>query len=151
MASPKISVEDWVDISNLFGKYQWLVDAGDAEGWSDLFTEDGFFEGLGPGFHGREELKQIPRLGLVFGGGGRHMPSSIWMEYGASPDEVFLHCYNQFSVWSPDEPTQFLQLALSKIHLLRIAGEWKLKSNTIKGLRDAPGAISIDTVQTDDV
>jgi hypothetical protein len=138
VAMPKITVEDWVDISNLLGKYQWLVDDGDEQGWSSLFTEDGFFEGLPPDYHGREELKQIPRMS--FGGLSRHLPGSIWMEYGANQDEVFVRLYNLFSVWAPEQEPQFMQFALSRLHLLRIDGEWKIRSNTIKGLRQIAAA-----------
>jgi hypothetical protein len=137
MAKPKITVEDWVDISNFFGRYQWLVDTGDEEGWSNLFTEDGAFIGLMDGFYGREALKQIPSMARsIFNCRARHMPGSIWMEYGDSQDEVFLHCYNLFSFWPEGQETQWPQLANSRLHLLRIDGGWMIKSNTIEGLRD---------------
>jgi hypothetical protein len=140
---PKISVEDWVDISNLLGRYQWLFDRGDGEAWATLFTEDGVFEGLGPTpFRGHEALKQIPPMGGYFRFLARHMPGSIWMEYGEGQDEIFVHLYNLFSTWLPEEGPRFQQMADCTLHLARIDGEWKLKSNVIKGLLPPPGAVA---------
>jgi hypothetical protein len=142
MTNTKISVEDWVDISNLLGKYQWLVDECDEDGWSGLFTEDGVFEGLGPIFRGREELKQIPRASTQFNGFARHLPGSLWMEYGATQDEVLVRLYTMISMWAP-EP-QFLQFALATMHLVRRDGGWLVKSNTIKCLRDMSQVATLD-------
>src|SRR5271156_2454548 len=52
-----ISVQDFVAIQNLVGKYQWLVDGGDSEGWAALWTEDVAFSGATTEpFVGREAL-----------------------------------------------------------------------------------------------
>jgi len=57
-----IDPADYVAIQQLLGRYCQLVDAGDAEGWADLFLEDGEFvvEG-GATMRGRAQLAEIVR------------------------------------------------------------------------------------------
>src|SRR5690349_3599799 len=74
MSGKLASTEDFVSIQNLMGLYQWCVDEGDEEGYSNLFCEDGAMLGLpevmGPpeSFRGREGLKRIPAMMAGFGG-----------------------------------------------------------------------------------
>ena len=35
-----VSTDDYVSVSDFLGRYAWRVDAGDAEGWAALWTED---------------------------------------------------------------------------------------------------------------
>jgi hypothetical protein len=133
----KISVEDWVEISNLIGKYQWLVDEGD-ESWADLFTEDGAFTGARDGYHGRDALQRAAALTLAsFEGKMRHSPGAVWIEYGETTDEAFARYYSLVTTWFEDPGPEFFNMALCRVHLLRIDGTWKIKSNTMKGLAKA--------------
>jgi len=53
---------DYVEIQQLLGRYCQLVDAGDAEGWAELFLEDGeFVIESGATMRGREQLAGIVR------------------------------------------------------------------------------------------
>ncbi len=132
MPEKKISVEDWVEIANLIGKYQWLIDDGD-ESWADLFVQDGaFLSEAGEGYRGHEALKNAALMIRDFGGMMRHSPGALWIEYGATPDEAFARFYNLVTTWEK-EPA-FFNMALCKAHLVRIDGDWKIKTNTMKGL-----------------
>ena len=134
MGSLDISTDDFVAISNLMGHYQFLVDAGDEEGWASLFTEDGAFFGL-PGMdpvEGREALKQIPKLAAQMGGKGRHLTGSFSVRYGDSRDEAFAQYYVLFLNW--EDESKLTLFADVRTHLVRVGDGWKIKSNTMKAL-----------------
>ena len=38
-----LSTDDVIEIQQLYAKYNWTIDAGDAEGWATTFTADGVF------------------------------------------------------------------------------------------------------------
>lgn len=130
----QVSVQDFVTIQNLMGKYQWMVDDGNAEGWASLFTEDGLFtNGVLPPHKGHAELKKIPAGVLeTFGDKMRHLMGTFYVEYGDSTDEAYARYYNLVTTWIKDEGAKMFCMALSTTHLVRINDEWKIKSNTIK-------------------
>src|SRR5580765_4983896 len=39
----KLTTDDLVEIQQLYAKYNWTLDAGDAEGYASTFTPDGVF------------------------------------------------------------------------------------------------------------
>ena len=138
MAADLVSSEDYAAMLNLMGIYQHLVDAGDEEGWADLFTEDGAFLGLpeevapGGGVRGREGLKQVPRMNLASSGGYfRHNLCSFGARYGASRDEAFARYYMIGTASPPGQGTSVVMQVDVTTHLVRIGGAWKIKSNTM--------------------
>jgi uncharacterized protein (TIGR02246 family) len=46
MPKHRMSAEDRLDIFDLFARYAWSYDTGDAPGMAALFTEDGAMEGM---------------------------------------------------------------------------------------------------------
>jgi hypothetical protein len=55
----KLSVEDRLDIQELFAKYAWAIDTGDIEGVLACFAEDGCLDHLWQGkVHGRENIRR---------------------------------------------------------------------------------------------
>ena len=42
-AAGALTAQDLVDIQQLYAKYNWTLDAGDAEGYASTFTPDGVF------------------------------------------------------------------------------------------------------------
>jgi hypothetical protein len=135
--SKTVSLEDWVAIRNLLGKYQWLVDEGDSEGWANLFTPDGaFIGGLPDPHHGHEELKKIPKLVKdAFGNKLRHLSGNHYIEYGNSKDQAWAKFYSFVTTWIPEQGPQFFQFSLCNVELLRINGEWKIKANNVINLK----------------
>lgn len=41
--APKLSAEDLTEIDQLYARYNWAIDQGDAEGYAATFTADGVF------------------------------------------------------------------------------------------------------------
>ena len=42
-AAGALTAQDFVDIQQLYAKYNWALDSGDAEGYASTFTPDGVF------------------------------------------------------------------------------------------------------------
>jgi len=42
-AAKTLKADDIVEIQQLYARYNWTIDAGDAEGWASTFTPDGVF------------------------------------------------------------------------------------------------------------
>lgn len=58
-ASAKLSAEDRLDIIELFAKYAWAINSGDAEGVLQCFTEDASLDHLWQGkMHGHAEIRR---------------------------------------------------------------------------------------------
>lgn len=141
MALKLVSTDDYISIANLMGAYQHLVDEGDEEGWVDLFTEDGRFHGLpeavapADSLIGREGLKQIPRFSKqIFNGKYRHHMGSLTVAYGEHQDEAFARYYILATSWLPEQGPKMEMFALVETHLVKVDGEWKIKSNTMTPL-----------------
>jgi hypothetical protein len=133
--SKNVSVEDFVALQNLVGKYQWLVDSGDSEGWAALWTEDGaFVGGATEPFIGHEELKRVPAwVRDGWGGKLRHLTGSLYAEYGADENEAIVRYYNLVTTWNGEVPKLFT-LSVSQMRLVRRAGEWKIAANDVTNL-----------------
>jgi hypothetical protein len=132
-----ITVEDYVTIKNLLGKYQWLVDGGDPS-WADLWTDDGLFDNhVLPPAKGKEQLRKVATdVKAAFQDRMRHHLGSVYIEYGASKDEAIAKGYNMVTTWKPEEGAKFFCMALSTLTLVRINGEWKVKQNDTKQLNN---------------
>jgi hypothetical protein len=136
MALDLVTPEDYSAILNLMGTYQHLVDDGDEEGWADLFTDDGAFLGLSgdhapaDGFTGREGLKRVPRLNIAQSGGRfRHNLCSLGARYGETRDEAIARYYMLGTISTPGQATTVLMEVDVSTHLVRIEGQWKIRSN----------------------
>ena len=136
MALNLVSAADYAAILNLMGTYQHLVDDGDEDGWADLFTEDGAFLGVTDengspdGYRGREGLKKIPRRTITqFGGKFRHNLCSFGARYGGTNDEAFARYYVIGTISMPGNETRVAMEVDVSTHLVRIDGEWKIKTN----------------------
>jgi len=125
---------DFVAIENLLGKYQWLVDEADCDGWAALFMEDGVFDSAFTGqYRGHARLREVPAATRdMFQNKMRHQMGSLQMEYGADSDEVFVRYYNLVTTWMRDEGAKFFCMALYSTHLVRTGGEWKIKVASTK-------------------
>lgn len=42
-AAPKLTADDLTEIDQLYARYNWAIDAGDADGYAATFTADGVF------------------------------------------------------------------------------------------------------------
>ncbi len=124
-----VSTDDYVSVSDFFGRYCWRVDEGDEEGWAALWAEDGVFAGVMPEpVVGREALKMIPR-GAFAGSGGklRHHVGSLNCDYegagdGDNRDVVIARYYNLVTNWM--QGGAFTCFATSTARLLRNGDSW---------------------------
>ncbi len=124
-----ISVADYVAIQNILGKYQWLVDEGDADGWASLFTEDGVFASAFLTDHptGHAQLKAtVKETERMFGDRMRHLMGSCFMEYGATTDHVHVKYYSLVTTWKKDEGPRFFCFALYTTDLVQRDDGWKI-------------------------
>ena len=128
------------ELEDAFEQYQRAAlvagTTGDWNGWADLFTEDGAFIGFpeeqvpGGGYHGREALKQVPRMNIAQGGGRfRHNLCSFGARYGASRDEAHARYYMIGTASPPGAATVVAMQVDVRCHLVRIDGVWKIKAN----------------------
>jgi hypothetical protein len=127
----KVTVEDYVAIMNLLGEYQWLVDNGDAEGWVNLWTEDGSYSGgTAEPYVGREQLKRIPEwVKSGWDGKMRHHAGSSFVKYGADTNEIVASHYNLVTTWNEKEPRLFA-FSLSEVFFIRQGDDWKITRKT---------------------
>jgi hypothetical protein len=123
-----VSTDDYVSISDFFGRYCWRVDAGDEEGWADLWAEDGVFAGVLPEpVVGREALMAIPRNAFAGSQGKlRHHVGSLNCDYdGDSRDIVIARYYNLVTNWL--QGGAFTCLAASTVRLRRDGTSWLIE------------------------
>src|SRR5262245_8759284 len=70
---PTLTVEDHLDVEQLYAKYYHAFDSGDPEAWASVFTEDGVFNGT----KGQEALKAVIRNSTANGTTMRHWTSNL--------------------------------------------------------------------------
>ena len=136
MPMPKMSVEDWTEIANLIGRYQWLLDEGDAAGWAALFTDDGEVLGVGQEVKGAEALKGA--AAATFGGYQgrmRHSLGTLWIEHDQDRDHAIARYYALVTTWNPEPGPELFNLGRCTAELRRVDDAWKIKSNSIGSLR----------------
>ena len=79
-----VSAQAYAAIQNLYARYNWCSDQGDANGYAACFTEDGELSLPGVGLHvrGRENLREFKRQDKARRGDRirRHWNSGLWLE-----------------------------------------------------------------------
>jgi SnoaL-like domain len=75
-AASRLSPQDVADIQQLYARYNFAIDTGDAAGWADTFTADGVFNKV---FTGREALMGFIKLWRekLNGANRRHWNSNL--------------------------------------------------------------------------
>lgn len=125
-----VTTDDFVSISDFFGRYCWLVDDGDEDGWVSLWAEDGVFAGATPQpVVGREALKSVPR-GVMANNQGRlrHLIGSLHCDYsGRDSDKVQARYYNFVTNWKAGGAMTCL--AISTVRLRRDGSSWLIERN----------------------
>jgi len=125
-----ISAEDYVAIDDLLGRYCWLVDAGDEEGWAALWEDQGVFTGIAPEpIVGREALKAVPRdVRSIADGKMRHFVGNLHCDYADDGKAVVIARYYNF-VTSWMQGGALVCLASSTVTLGRTATGWLIRRN----------------------
>ena len=122
-----VPIADRVDIDNLFSSYAYLIDDGDADGWIDLFVDDGVFDVPGLNrFEGPEGLRNVCNM-VIEGSQGnwRHSATNVLVTPGEHGDEVNVRMRTLVTDWNQDPAG--LQFNDYQGTLVRIAGHWRIK------------------------
>jgi hypothetical protein len=128
-----LSVQDRLDIEQLYAAYNHAIDGGDAEGWADTFTPDGVFNTR---FTGREALVGFVKSWKERGGGNRrHWNSNLRVV--ATPDGATGSVY--LMLWDVGvKPATIVSTGKYEDVLVKTKDGWRFKSRVVKG--DAPAA-----------
>ena len=125
----KVSVEDYVEIQQLYAHYCHALDSGNAEAVAHCWTEDGEFTGgRGPG---KASDPRTPASGYKMGngpGGSRHMNTNLVLTKTpeGAKGSVYLLMYTATST-----PDSFTELAIYDDTLVKTAQGWKFKKRVV--------------------
>jgi 3-phenylpropionate/cinnamic acid dioxygenase small subunit len=124
------SIEDRLDIDQLFSRYVHLIDEGHATEWGALFTQDAQFEVNDRTLSGTDELVAMAKG--VFEENGdrlRHSITNILIE-DITDDSASARAYGLVTTWF-DHPV-LSKFALYSVKLRKIAGDWKFHRVTVR-------------------
>lgn len=136
------SIDDWVSVSQFVGRYNWLLDSGNAEEWASLWTEDGAFGGVLPKpVVGRAALVRLAEA--VFRDNDQGMMRHLFGNLVCVPSTegesaLVAKFYNHVSVWG--RQARPFAMSLNHMVLIRNGGEWLIRRNDVRILPpgDAP-------------
>jgi hypothetical protein len=142
MSARKLSIEDELDIRNMFARYGHLLDGGDARGWADLFTEDASWTRVnspprelgGSGLaaetvRGRANLEQMA-VGVVrdrFRGLCRHQMTDVYIEAGDTPNTARGLSRALITDWI-DGPGKLAMVGNYGLEFAKTTDGWRIKS-----------------------
>lgn len=122
-----LSADDLMEIQQLYAKYNWTIDAGDAEGYASTFTPDGVF-------NNNIGHDAIVKFAITFHGGlgshVRHWNTNLMIlgtPTGAS-GQVYL-----VLVDFATKPATIVASASYSDELVRTAQGWRFTKRTTKG------------------
>lgn len=117
-AAGTLSAQDYVDIQQLYAKYNWTIDAGDIEGYVALYTPDGSFNT----FNGAEGLRTFMKNRQA--GTRRHWNSNLVIAptAGGASGKVYL-----LLVDVGQKPPVISSAARYEDELVKTAAGWRFK------------------------
>ena len=133
-AASRLTPQDMADIQQLYARYNFAIDTGDAAGWADTFTPDGVFAGR---FTGREALMGFIKLWREKLGGAnrRHWNSNLTL----SPTPQGAHGAVYLMLLDVGaKPTGIASTGTYSDELVKTANGWRFKSRAVNN--DAPAA-----------
>jgi hypothetical protein len=130
MAGQRVSIEDWVRVSDQLGRYSQHLDNGEADALIALFTEDGVIDtGVLPDpIAGSAALRAFVGTTYEYAERGklRHLMGDLYCEYGDSRDQIAARFYNFVSGWSDGVGT-IRYLSLCKATMVRRGDGWLIE------------------------
>jgi len=121
-----LTAADYAEINQLYASYNLALDAGDAEAWADVFTEDGVFgnsEGraglveFATGFHGQQQ------------GNARHWNANVHVT--ATADGAEGTCY--LMLWNVGtRPASLIVSGIYHDTLAKTAKGWRFTSRRVE-------------------
>jgi hypothetical protein len=113
-----LTAQDYIDIQQLYGRYNWAIDAGDVEGYVALYTPDGSFNT----FNGADGLRTFMKNRQ--GGTRRHWNSNLVIT--PSPEGASGKVYLAL-VDVGLKPPAISSAARYEDRLVKTAGGWRFK------------------------
>ena len=138
-----LSAQEYVDIQNLYARYNLMSDAGDAEGYASCFTNDGVLQidPLGVVVQGRMSLVRFKQNDAAGRGGRyrRHWNGSLHLEK-VDADTARGRCYFHGFNGIPGEVPIFVDAGTYDDRIVRVGDAWKfaLRHLTLDGSTWSP-------------
>jgi len=141
----RVSAEAYTAIQNLYARYNWCSDAGDADGYAECFTEDGELSIAGIGMHirGRENLREFKRRDKARRGDRirRHWNSGLFLET-AGEHTIRGRCYLHGYDGAPGQAPLLNAIGSYDDTIIRRAGDCRVPRRAIslshRAFRPAP-------------
>ncbi len=123
-----LSAQEYVEIQNLYARYNHMSDAGDAEGYAACFTDDGVLEidPLGVRVQGRASFVAFKQKDAAGRGGRyrRHWNGSLHLEK-LDASTVRGRCYFHGYNGKPGELPVFADAGVYDDRIVRVDGVWR--------------------------
>ena len=122
-----LSTQDYIEIQQLYARYNHLIDSGDAEGWANTFTPDGVFNNAS---RGHDALVQFVRdwRDRRNGKNLRHWNSNLVVTPTADGAAGSIYMFLLDVAKQPPQPTAAY---LYDDVLVRTPAGWRFKSRTL--------------------
>lgn len=124
----KIAAQDYTEIQNLYSYYNMCSDAGDSEGYSSCFTEDGILNNqtFNTTIQGRQQLVafKIKEAGSRKDKVRRHWNGSLYLEKVGN-DAIRGRCYLHGYTGEPGQFAELRDVAVYEDLIRQEDGEWK--------------------------
>ncbi|MFS0897373.1 nuclear transport factor 2 family protein [Mycolicibacterium litorale] len=136
-------LEDECDIQRVIAGYGPCVDAANAAGAADLWTEDGSYDVEGWRMTGRDDIRAMVdsdgHRALVAGGCCHFLGPAVVTVDG---DEAVAVCESLVLRRTPDAATDYVvwRAAANHFHLRRAGGTWRIAARTTRLLDGNPDA-----------
>jgi len=131
----KLSADDYIEITQLYARYNTAIDSGDAEGWAATFTPDGIFQN----FKGHDALVGFinqwrDRMG---GAARRHWNTNLVITptSDGAKGTVYL-----FLMDVSAKPPAILSASKYEDELVKTSDGWRFKHRVVKGDTAPPPA-----------
>ncbi len=126
----KVSVQDYVEIQQLYAHYCHAFDTGNAEAIANCWTEDGeITHGFGPGQSGADRKPaRGSEMGVGNSGGTRHMNTNLVLTKTpeGAKGSVYLIMYT-----AKTTPDSYVELGIYDDTLVKTAQGWKFKKRVL--------------------
>lgn len=123
-----LPAQDYIDVQNLYARYNHASDAGDAEAYAACFTDDGVLQidPVGVLVPGRASLVAYKQKDAAGRGGRyrRHWNGSLWLE-AVDADTVRGRCYFHGFNGRPGELPVFADAGVYDDRIVRVGGAWR--------------------------
>jgi len=145
MSTHSLSLEDRMDILELFARYAWAYDGGDAEAYVRVFTEDAVLADengvLGTG-HAEIGKAMMSFVDGWKGGISRHL-NDQHVFYG-NAQEATVYCYWAVAVTnSQDGKTDWLSKGVYVTEVVKTDDAWLIKKRTFYRDRAQAGRVKL--------